>query len=346
MSTPAITSTGIGSGIDITGIVSKLMSVESLPLTQLATQEAGYQGQITALGSLKGALGSFQTAMSGMSTSAQFNSVTATPGDATVLTATAFSTATAGSYAVNVTTLAQAQSLGAAGQIDTTSAIGGGTSTTLNFQFGTIAGAAVNGIYPDNPAAFTQDTSQAGGTVTIDSTNNSLQGIRDAINKANVGVTASIVNDGSDNPYRLVLTSTSSGAKSDMNITVTGDATLQNFLGYDPTTAANQNLTETANGQSAAFTVNGVAIQSTSNTVTTAIPGVTMTLLKANSSTTLAVARDTSAVQKAASDFVSAYNALNSTLSSLTSYDPTTKQAGALLGMPLCSGSSRNCAMP
>ena len=332
-SSPTITSTGIGSGIDINGIVSKLMTVESLPLTQLATKEATFQGQITALGSLKGALGTFQTAMSGMSTAAQFNAVNATPADATVLTATAFSTATAGSYTVNVTTLAQAQSLEAAGQTNATSAIGTGTQTTVNFQFGTIAGTPTNGIFP-NGSTFTQDTSQAGGTVTIDSSNNSLQGIRDAINNANIGVTASIVNDGSANPYRLVLTSTKTGANSDMNITVTGDTTLQSFLGYDPTTAANQNLTQTTAAQNAAFTVNGVSITSASNTVTTAIPGVTMNLLKQGASTTLAVARDTSAVQKAASDFVSAYNALHSTLSSLSSYDATTNTGGPLLGDP------------
>lgn len=326
-----ITATGTGSGLDINGMVSKLMAVEALPLQQLSVKEAGYQGQITALGSLKGAMGSFQTAMSGMSTAAQFNAVNATPADATVLTATAFSTAAAGSYAVNVTTLAQAQSLEAGGKIDTTSAIGAGTSTTLNFQFGTISGTPTNGIYPDG-SGFTQDTTQAGGTVTIDSTNNSLQGIRDAINKANIGVTASIVNDGSANPYRLVLTSAKSGATSDMKITVAGDATLQGFLGYDPALAASQHLTQTAAAQNAAFTVNGVSIQSASNTVTTAIPGVTMNLLKTGSSTTLTVARDTSAVQKAASDFVSAYNALNTTLSSLTAYNAATKTGGPLLG--------------
>ena len=323
-SSPIITSTGIGSGIDISGIVSKLMTVESLPLTQLAAKEATFQGQITALGSLKGALSSFQTAMSGMSTASQFNAVTATPADATVLTASAVSTAAPGSYAVNVTTLAQAQSLEATGQTSSTSTIGAGTSTTVNFQFGSLSG-----------STFTQDTSQAGGTVTIDSSNNSLQGIRDAINNANIGVTASIVNDGSASPYRLVLTSTKTGANSVMNITVSGDTQVQNLLEYDHNSPTpTQNLTQTTAAQSAAFTVNGVSITSASNTVTTAVPGVTMNLLKQGASTTLTVARDTSAVQKAASDFVSAYNALHSTLSSLSSYDATTSTGGPLLGDP------------
>ncbi len=326
-SSPIITSTGIGSGIDINGIVSKLMTVESLPLTQLATKEATFQGQITALGSLKGALSSFQMAMSGMSTAAQFNAVNATPADATVLTATAFSTAAAGSYSVNVSTLAQAQSLEAAGQTNSTSAIGTGASTTVSFQFGSLSG-----------STFTQDTSQAGGTVTIDSSNNSLQGIRDAINNANIGVTASIVNDGSANPYRLVLTSTKTGANSVMNITVSGDTTLQNLLAYNPAATPPSSSpnppVQTTTAQNAAFTVNGVSITSASNTVATAIPGVTMNLLKQGASTTLAVARDTSAVQKAASDFVSAYNSLSSTLNSLSSYDAATSTAGPLLGDP------------
>jgi len=322
---------GLGSGLDVNGIVSKLMSVERQPLTQLAKQEATYQAKLTAYGSLQGALSTFQGQMAAMSALSVFQGISATPADATVLTASASTSATPGSYTVNVTNTALAQSLYAAGQTSTTAAIGAGATTTLTFTHGKIGGTAVAGIYP-NGSTFTQDATQATGTVTIDATNNSLQGIRDAINNANLGVSATIVNDGSATPYRLVLTSTQTGANSGMNITVAGDATLQGLLGYDVTLAANQKLTQTVAPQDAAFKVNGVSVTSASNSVTTAISGVTMNLLKDASSTTLTVANNTASVQAAAQGFVSAYNSLNSTLKTLTAYDATTQQAGSLQG--------------
>src|SRR6185503_13467884 len=95
----------------------------------------------------------------------------------------------------------------------------------------------------------TQDGAQTSGTVTIDSSNNSLQGIRDAINSANVGVRASIINDGSGTPYRLTLTSTATGASHSVRVSVSGDAALQSLLGYDA--SGTQNLTQTQTAQDA-----------------------------------------------------------------------------------------------
>lgn len=338
----AISSPGIGSNLDINGIVSQLMSIESQPLTALNKKEASYQAKLSAFGSLSSALGGFQSALSALSTPAKFQSVTASAADSSIITGTATNKAVAGTYAVNVTQLAQAQTISTGGQSSITAAIGDGQPTTLTFQFGTISGGTLqNGKYVSDPAAtpssptFTQDANQASGSVVIDSSNNSLQGIRDAINKAGLGVTATIVSDGSATPYHLVITSNKTGASSSMKIGVTRAPTapvntaLSGLLAYDP--AGTQNMTQSTAAQNSALTVNGIAVTNATNIVSEAIQGVTLNVNKIGS-TTLSVARDTASVQSAVNSFVKAYNDLDKTIKNLTSYDAKTQQAGLLLG--------------
>lgn len=326
----SIQSTGIGSGLDVNSLISGLIQVESQPLATLNVREASYQAKLSAYGTLNSGLASFQNSISSLTRASTFQSLTATAGDSTVLNATASSVATAGSYNVNVTKIAQAQSISSAGQVSSTASIGSGTSTTITFQFGTISGTPSNGVYPPSPATtFAQDATLATGTVTIDSSNNSLQGIRDAINAANIGVTASIVGDGSAAPYHLVLSSAKTGANSSLKITASGDAALQNLLNYDP--EGSQNFTEVVSAQNAALTINGIAISSASNSITSAIQGVTINATKTGTST-LSVAASTSAIQSSITSFVSAYNDLNSAIRTLTAYDPSTRKGGLLLG--------------
>jgi flagellar hook-associated protein 2 len=333
----AISSPGIGSNLDINGIVSQLMAVEKQPLTKLARREAVYQSQISAYGNLKSALSSFQTAVSALGTTSKFQANTATPADATVLTASASSSAVPGTYSLNISKLAQAQSLVATGQASMTTAIGAAVNTTLTFDFGTISGGAFtayNGVTGTGGTyAGSTFTSNGAGvkTVTISSTNNSLQGIRDSINNANVGVTATIVNDGGATPYRLALSSNSIGKTNSMKISVAGDATVAGLLGHDP--AGTQNLKESATAQNAEFTANGIFVSKASNTITDVIQGVTLNLAKTTASaTTLSVARDTASVTTSVNAFVKAYNDLTKTLTDLTYYDSKTKQSGPLNG--------------
>lgn len=317
-------------GIDVNSIVSQLMQAESQPLKLLQQKEASYQARLSAFGTLSSALSTFQGAISALSDPTKFQNTIATPTDATVLTALTTPGATIGTYAVNTTQLAQAQALSSGGQTSTTTAIGSGAATTLTFSFGTISGGTLtNGVY--SGASFTPNASSATATVTINNTNNTLQGIRDAINAANAGVTASIVNDGSGTPYHLALTSNQTGVANSMKISVSGDATLQSLLAYDPT--ATQNLTQTAVAQNAQLTVNGLAVTSATNTVTGALQGVTLNLLKVGS-VNLNLARDTNSVQAAVNSFVSAYNSLHSTIAGLTSYDAKTGKSGQLIGDP------------
>lgn len=314
--------------LDVPTLVSQLMAVERRPIDTLNTQITSYQTKISSFGTLSGLVSSFQTAAQNLGTTLQ--KLAATPSDPSVFSATAGSTAVPGNYTVEVSKLAQSQSLVAAGQASSTAAIGNGTATTVTFDFGTIGGGTLtNGVY--SGAAF---TSNGNGTasITIDSTNNTLEGIRDAINSAAMGVTATIVNDGSGTPYRLALTSGSSGASNSMKITTSGgDGSIGSLLGYDP--AGTQNLTQTIAAQNADLTVNGIAITSASNTVSEAIQGVTLTLTNTTAApASLTVARDTTAINTAASGFVEAYNALASQIKSRSAYATNGSTGGALAG--------------
>lgn len=328
----ALSSPGIGSNLDVNSIVSQLMAVEQQPLVNLARKEASFQAKLSAIGNLKGALSSFQTAVRSLSDISKFQAMRVTAADTSVATASGTAAASPGTYSLEVTKLAQAQKLASAGQANVTDAIGTGTIT---FDFGTIdlgAGSFSNGKYTG--ASFTTNGSGT-KTVTIDSSNNSLSGIRDAINAAKIGVTASIVNDGGTSPYRLVLTETATGKTNSMKISVTGDAALGTLLNHDPGGApAAQAFSETVTAQNAEFKIDGISISKSSNTVTDAIPGVTLNLAKTNSGspTNVTVARDTSSIVSAVGQFVNAYNQINQTLKDLSAYNATTKQGAILNG--------------
>jgi flagellar hook-associated protein 2 len=316
--TSSVASSSAGT-LDVGSLVSQLMAVERRPIDKLNTQVAGYQTKISSFGTLKGLVSTFQTALQTLNNN--FQEFSAAPSDASIFSASANSVAAAGIYALDVTNLARAQSLVAVGQTSSTTAIGNGTATTITFDFGAISGGTLSsGIY--SGAAF---TSNGNGTksLTIDGTNNTLQGIRDAVNAAKIGVTATIVNDGSGTPYRLALTSDSSGVSNSLKISTSGgDGTIDTLLAYDPAgQPAAQHLNQTAAAQNANFTVNGIAITKSSNTITDAIQGVTLTLNKATTApANLTVTRDTKAVSTAVAGFVDAYNALVSQLKSRSAY--------------------------
>lgn len=321
-----ISSPGLGSGLDVNSIVTQLMTLERRPITLLDTKEASAQAKLSAYGSVKGALSSFQSAVAALATPAKFATVKASTADATVISASAQNGAVAGSYAIDVSKLAQAQKLVSAGQASSSAAIGTGT---LTFDFGTITGGsfdAPTGKYTD--AAFTSNGNGT-KTVTIDAAHASLEGIRDAINAAGIGVTATLINDGSGTPYRLALSGAGTGVDYSVKIGVSGDAALSSLLAHDP--AGTQSLTQTVAAQNAEFTVDGLAITKATNSVTDVIQGVSLNLLK-EGATSITVARDSSGATTSINAFVKAYNDLNTTLSNLSKYDATNKQASILTG--------------
>lgn len=329
-STSTISSPGVGSGLDVNSIVAKLMTAEQGPLNNVTQQKTDYQTQISAYGTLKSSLSAFQTAVSALSNASQFTAQSATSGDSSVYTATADGTATLGNYAVEVSQLAQQQKLVLPGFSTTAATIGTGT---LSISFGT---------YDSVGNTFTQNSAKATKSITIDSSNNTLAGIRDAINNAGAGVTATIVNDGTTNGNRLVITSTDSGTANSIKISAT-DADGNNLdnsglsqLAYDPTAAAGagKNMSELQAAKDAILNIDGIAVTKSSNTITDAISGVTLNLLKTNAGSTanLGITRNVSAIETSVSTFVKAYNDLNTTVRKLTSYDDTSKTGGPLLG--------------
>lgn len=324
----AVSSIGVGSGLPLDALLTNIMTAESQPLTLMAKKEASYQAKLSAYGNLSGALSTFQAAMATLGKSSTFENLQTTIADKTIFNATATSKAASGTYQVDVTKLAQAQTLTTTGQTSKTALIGSGATTTLTFQFGTISGGTLtNGTYAG--ATFTQDANQATGTVTINNGDNSLQGIRDAVNAANIGVTATLVSDGSATPDHLIFISNKTGEVSSMKINVSGDATLQGLLTNDP--AGTQTMKQTSIAQNTQLTVNGFFINSATNEVKEAIQGVTLNVAKIGT-TSMTIAKDSAAVQTSVNSFVKAYNDLAKTIKSLTAYNAETKTGGLLVG--------------
>lgn len=323
-----LSSAGIGSGLDVTNIVSQLMSIEQRPLTALTTKQSDYKAKLSAFGSIQSGIASFQSTLKKLSDPKNLQTIKATAADTSVLGTSGGAGAVPGDYSIEVTKLAQSQKLASAGQLNAQAVVGTGT---LTFDFGTISGGTLGTDGKYSGSAF---TSNGAGSkqVTIDSSNNTLNGIRDAINSASIGVTASVINDGGATPYRLALSNSQTGEASSMKISVSGEAALSSLLDHDPT--GSQALTQTVAAQNAALKVDGLDISKSSNTFSDVVPGVTLTLKKTNagSPTNLSVTRDTNAVKANVQEFVDGYNKLTGSLKSLSSYDMTSKKGAALYG--------------
>ena len=325
----SITTPGLGSGLDINSLVTKLVEAENKPASnRLDRREAELQARLSAFGSLKGALSSVQSAMASLNTSATFQGKTITSSDTDVMTAATTAFATAGKYDISVTQLADNHKLATdptlvnARFTTDTSLIGTGD---LVFKFGTTDYTKATDTY----TSFTQNPDKA--TATVEITDGSLKGIRDAVNEADIGVNASIIYDGSY--YRLVFTS-ETGAANSLEITATDDdASNTDAAGLSLLTfsSAAHHLEQTDAAQDATLTINGIAINSESNKLTESVEGLTIDLLTTGSST-LTVELDTDNASSAISGFVAKYNALIKTISDLSKYNPETKEAGLLNG--------------
>ncbi|MDB5762095.1 MAG: flagellar hook protein [Herminiimonas sp.] len=320
-----VSSPGIGSNLDVKTIVAQLMATEQGPTTAINNQTASYNAKLSAISSLKSALSTLQQAAQTVNLSTTFKTVTASVADTSALSASVNSANTAGSYNVEVQSLAQAQKLISSGYASKTTAIGNGT---LTLDVGTYSAAG------SPPVTFTANTGVAQKTITIDSTNNTLEGIRDAINNANTSVSAAIINDGTN--YRLSLTSKNSGVANAIKLGVTenGGAGLAQ-LAYDGSTGGVSKLTQNTAPKNAVIKVDGISITSSSNTITDAIQGVTLNLTKemaAGTTTQLTLANDTTNASAAIQSFVNAYNAVSTQIANSTAYDAATGTASVLTG--------------
>ncbi len=329
-STSAITTQGIGSGLDIAGIVDKLMVLEQAPLTRLQTQESAYQTTLSAYASVSSALATFQSTVAKLAVPSAFASLGASINDATIASVgidnTKAQSLSPGTHTLNVTQLAASQRTASSAFATSSTPVGTGTIT---IDVGT---------WSAGYGGFTSNGDVGSKSITIDSSNNTLAGVRDAINAANAGVNASIVNDGTGN--RLVLSGTATGAAHGFRVSTTDadgnnvDAGGLSALAFDPAAAGGTPQTQhLADAVDARFTIDGLAISKPNNHVTDAIDGLTLDLKTVSTaSTAFTIARDTTGATTAINNFVSAYNTIANGLATLTAYDPTTKAAGALNG--------------
>lgn len=312
----SFSSLGVGSNLPLSTLLENLTTAEKGRLTPITTQQSSNSAKLTAYGTLKSAVEKFQTANTALNDANLFKSTTATSSteDLTVATTAGGS---AGKYIISVTQLAQAQSLTTKSVSTATDKQGtpGADSRTL----------VINQPGREKPLEI---------KLTDDQT--SLNGMRDAINNANGGVSASIVKV-DDKNFQLVLTSSETGVDNAMTISVTGDAKLNDMLGYDSTSSTN-GMTQLVKPQNALLTVNNIAIERDSNTITDAPQGLTLTLTKEVKDATVTVTKSNDEATTAIKAWVDAYNSMLDTFSSLTKYteveagEDQNASNGALLG--------------
>lgn len=291
--------TGIGSGMNIKEMVGALVNAEKAPKeAQLARLEKATTSKISALGQLNGALNTFQTALKGLNDVSLFEKRSATSSNSALLTATASKTAQAGTYSVKVEQLAT-------GSKTATKALEGftaGSGGTLSVRLG-------------DSGESTAVAIAAGAT---------LEQVRDALNTQlkDTGISANLVTNPDDGKTRLVMTSSNTGVGKDVQIS-SSDAGLQDLaIGSGPLNSSDPDsggvLEASANAK---FSIDGLALQSATNTIEGAIPEVTFNLVAADKdkAVTVKVDQDRGGVTGNVKKFVEAYNALVTTTNSLTS---------------------------
>jgi len=293
-----ISAAGMLSGLDVDGLVSSLMSVERQPLAVLQQKQSSFNSKLSAFGTLKSAVSTFQAAVKNVSSDA-LSALTASSSKAETVgvSVSKASNASAGNYSIEVSKLAQSDKLVSSGVAPNTTFSAAGSSMAISI---------------------------GGKTTNLTLTDTTLSGLSSAINKANAGVTATILNDGTTD--RLVITGNETGKDNTVSIAATGT-----FAQFDTTGGS---MTKSQAAQNAEMTIDGIAVSKASNTVTDAIKGVTLNLNQTNvgSPVKVALAKDTTAVTNQITAFVDAYNALATSVNKQTAYNATTKSAAVLNG--------------
>nr|WP_297532386.1 flagellar filament capping protein FliD [uncultured Roseateles sp.] len=331
----SITSAGLGSGLDVESIVTKLVSLEKQPISDLQTRTDTIKTQISEYGKIKSAFSAMRDAAAKLANPSTWAALTATSSDTSMATVIAGAGSGAGSYALSVTNLASPQSLSSKA-FTTNSTVGSGSMTIELGQWSA-----------DN-STFTGKNGATPVSVSISATD-TLSSIRDKINGSGAGVLASVVTDA--NGQRLVIRSKDTGEANGFRITTAdddgngSDASGLSALAYDPTSSVTS-MTQNTAARNAHLTVNGLAISSASNNIEGAVDGLTINLLKGGTKdpsdatgatiipaqSTITVGQDKDSVKKAINDFVTSYNSLMTLMRNDTKYDDTNKTAGTLQG--------------
>ena len=276
-----ITAAGVGSGIDVENILSQLNELERRPVNVLNEKRAALEVELSAYGSVKGALSGLQNAVDILGSDQKFGAFVASSSDEDVFTAVSSSGDTAERHDVEVLSLATTHRLSSAAYASSDAAVDQGT---LQFSAG-------------------ENTFD----VLIDGSNNTLTGLRDAINDSidNTSVSASIINV--DGGHRLILTAKESGTAGQINVSKTPAL---------PLGSTDAGFSEISQATDASLIVHGFTVTSSSNTVSDVIEGVTLSLTGVGKST-LNTERDTTSLRASVDEFVSRYNSMTETLDRL-----------------------------
>lgn len=207
-----LSSPGLGSGLDVNSIVTKLMAIERAPIDKIDTKTVSIKAELTAYGTLKSTLATLQTAAQTLKTSSTYSATKATVADTTLFSAVSSSTSAVASYNIVVERLAKAEKLQSVAFSSATDSVGTGT---LTFDFGTYS---TNG---DGITSFASNTNKKSVTFTIPSGGSSLSNIASAINAGKAGISATVLNDGTSN--YLSFSSTDPGVANSLRITVDDD---------------------------------------------------------------------------------------------------------------------------
>lgn len=295
---------GLGSGIDVNGLLVQLRQAEEMKLQPISTERTNNDGKISAFGSLKSTLTRLQDAVQELNKSKSFKPLTSSISGSGVAII-AGDNALEGSHSVKVNQLARSQMLSTAGVIDKSQALTG--AGTLSLQSG-------------SDEAVSIDIAEG----------STLEQIRNAINLAGAGVTASIINTGDEAaPFRLMIASDTTGSQSAVDMSFSGTGELQSLLNDASNGGTMEEVRSAANAE---LTVNGMTIVSQTNTIKDAIQGVTMNITEVGSEQQLSVVKDEAAIKKSITNFVDAYNSYISVTKSLTVFNEDPKLSGKLLG--------------
>lgn len=290
---------------DVTTMATTLATASvAAQRANLDNSETKYTTKLNGFDTLQQALQGFSSQIASLTSLSTFQQKNISSSDESVIGATVTGTPANGNYQVEVQQLASAQTLASQTAFSSSSSVVG--QGTLSF---TVNGTTTN--------------------LTIDSSNDSLTGIQNAVNSANIGVNASVVNVGSG--YKLMFSSAETGASNSIAVSVTGDTDGNNTDAAGLSQLINANMNETVPAQDSTVVVNGLTINNSGNNLSGVIDGLTLNLKSADigSTKTLQISSDTSDLNQGVSDFVDLYNSLDSVLDTLGSYEaPQTDENG------------------
>ncbi len=319
-----ISSIGLGSGLDINSIITQLVAVEQVPLNKLKTEATTLQTKLSTYGKVQSYMSALRESSSALTRTDTWGATTGTSSDPTAVAVTTSATTKTGNYALEVQSLAASQSNATATFASADAMVGEGT---LRIELGT---------WGAGQTSFTPKTGATVIDITIAAPGASLAELRDQINSAGAGVTASVLSDA--NGARLVLRSTATGASNGFRVGVTDtdgnntDGAGLSALAFDPS-AGVTTMAQALAAANAQATLNNLPITSESNTLSNVLDGMTLTLNKVTTAPVqLTAAQDNTSIRKALDAFVTAYNDLNKLLADQTKYDAGTKTAGGLQG--------------